>query len=54
MRKVLDVLLVTEVMKVLVEDQVEVQWGKSVRLLVKRSIVPPVHSDVLMTGEAGW
>lgn len=45
---------VTELMKVLVEDQAEPPWGKSVRFLLKRPIVPPVHPDVLMTGEAEW
>ena len=54
MRKVLDVLPVTELMTLLVEDQAEAPWEKSVKLLVKRLTEPPVHPDVLMTGEAGW
>lgn len=45
---------VTELMKELIEDQAEAPRGKFVRLLVKRSIVPPVYPDVLMMAEPGW
>lgn len=54
LQKILDVLPVTELMEVQIEDQEKAPRGKSVRLMVKRLIVPAVHPVVLMMGEPGW